>query len=1096
MEQEMNSLGINELEEKAMQGDGAAAAELARRYEQGDGQTEQDPGMAQYWREQAAALGWKETAPAGAETAAPAPEAPEEPEREGEDFARWEADAREGRYDGMLSRQLQEAGRQGNPYAALALARRYLSSESKADRDQALPALERARTLLEQRVAGGRDDDACQTLVQVLDLLGRQYAQSDDQEMLEKAKDCFVNERELDENALDGLLWFYRGPAKKMAPYTVMSSLLEEARMDLEEQVAGRQGIAGRLQFALECRKEGRSIKAKDWFQLALQADDAAQQPGLCAVVRYYQQEMDGKKPGLSELKTAALTSPRACLILGDRAKEEEEKLRWYTLGAGLTGDEEPRSLCEQKQKVLQQKVEEARRRREEALRQSAEDKAAAERKRQEAEANFTRWASEYNLGHYGTTLSIDLQKELEAGNPYAGYLLARRYARSNAPKDQEQACAALERCRSLLQQRLKAAPGDKTAKALLVQVLSQLSDFYRKDPAVRPEKAEACLAQASTLDPSRAGQLLEFYQDCGQELQEFKNKPKALEQRMTKLAEQAARSGGILRRLQYALYCRDHQQKVAANDWLQMALKAEDAAIHPNLCVIVHYYQDLLAGRTPDRKSLEEIAKVSSWACLILGDLETDPAARLEYFRRGAAVDRSVEKAQSMADRCAARCKEEEKKLAKARQQAAQAQAKAAQEAEAQRRRQERQEQLVGWAAEYRSGEYDRMLSSALQTRIAAGDPCAALALAKRYGSSDSDTDRREAIPLLEKARALAEQRQQDAPRETQALLLEILLLLGRMYAAAGTPQGLTQARDALQAAAKLDPAGRKALLQFYNGPARTMAEYTANPAKLVELRGQLYQAAASGGGMTDRLNYALFCMETGRNVRAQDWIRVALQAEDAGSYPQLAEVARYYLDIASGRTPANREAVEQAAEAGCSWACMALGDQAADEEEKLSYYRKGAAIDPAAEGEASRVAECTAKRDAIFRQRAAVYNEKLNRRKAAQAQAARQKELDSQRAIQRSWVILAAMLYGGTMVLLAILCLLTNFTGSGIWLSLGRTLSGLWTLACTGGLVAYFFGVRFAPYKEEPNRLFYTLLIALIISFVVPSVVEGIFL
>lgn len=1096
MEQEMSSYSINELEEKAMQGDGQAAAELARRYEQGDAQTEQDPGMAQYWREQAAALGWQENSPARGEDAAQAPDASEEPARQGEGFEQWQEDYREGRYDGLLSRQLLEASRKGDPYAAVVLARRYLNSEGQADREQALPVLERARTLLEQRVAGGRDDAACRTLVQVLDLLGRQYAQSNDQKMLEKAQDCFVNERELDENALDGLLWFYRGPAKKMAPYTVASSMLEEARMELEEQVAGRQGIAGRLQFALDCRKEGRSIKAKDWLQLALRADDAARHPELCAVVRYYQQEMEGKNPDLAELKTAALTSPWACLILGNLAKGEEDKIRWYALGAGLTGEEEQRSLCEQKQKVLQERVEEVRRRREEAERQSAEAKAAAERKRQESEANFARWGTEYNRGHYDNTLSIDLQKELEAGNPYAGYLLARRYAKSTAPKDQEQACATLERCRSLLQQRLKAATGDDTAKALLVRVLSELSGFYRKDPKIRPEKAEACLAQASALDPARTGELLEFYQACGPQLQEFKNKPKVLEQRMAKLAEQAARSGGILRRLQYALYCQEHQQKVAAGDWLQMALKAEDAAIHPNLCVIVHYYQDLFAGRTPDRESLEAISKVSSWACLILGGLETDPKARLEYFRRGAAVDRSVEKAQSMADRCAALCKEEEQKLEQARQQAAQAQAQAAREAEAQRRRRERQEQLVAWAAEYRSGEYDRMLGSALQTRIAAGDPYAALALAKRYGSSDSDTDRREAVPLLEKARTLAGQREQDAPREAQALLLEILLLLGRAYTAAGTAQGLTQARDALQAAAKLDPAGRKALLRFYNGPARAMAEYSANPAKLVELRGQLYQAAASGGGMLDRLNYALFCMETGRNVRAQDWIRVALQAEDARNYPQLAEVARYYLAIASGRTPDNREAVEQAAEAGCSWACLALGDQADDEEEKLSYYRKGAAIDPAAEGEASRVEECTAKRDAIFRQRAAVYNENLNRRKAAEAQAARQKELVSQREVQRSWVTLAGMLYGGTMVLLAILCVLTNITGSGVWLSLGRTLSGLWSLACTGGLVAHFLGVRFAPYKDEPNRLFNTLLIALIISVLVPSVVEGIFL
>ena len=76
-------------------------------------------------------------------------------------------------------------------------------------------------------------------------------------------------------------------------------------------------------------------MKAKDWLNLALNAPDAASQPALCAVCRYYLALCNGQKADLTELNNAAAGgSSWACLLLGDLARDEDQKLRYYIQGA------------------------------------------------------------------------------------------------------------------------------------------------------------------------------------------------------------------------------------------------------------------------------------------------------------------------------------------------------------------------------------------------------------------------------------------------------------------------------------------------------------------------------------------------------------------------------------------------------------------------------------------------------------------------------------------------------------------------------------------------------------------------------------------
>ena len=266
MESTLQACSLDELEERAMAGEAAAARELARRYREGADGMEQDTVMAAMCQQRAEQMDPDGTPPADDQTPSRRTE-PADPFAMTRDelFARWHAAYRQGGYDNALSRELQNEERAGNPYAAFVLACRYRDSESETDRSEAIPLLERTRTLLEARVRDAGDADARTLLVQVLTLLGRLYAgEESGQEDLGKGLEYLHDARDMDPDACEDLLWFYQGPARRMQRFARNPGELDTLRFDLAAKAAEKGGIARRLQFALQCRQENRYLQAKD----------------------------------------------------------------------------------------------------------------------------------------------------------------------------------------------------------------------------------------------------------------------------------------------------------------------------------------------------------------------------------------------------------------------------------------------------------------------------------------------------------------------------------------------------------------------------------------------------------------------------------------------------------------------------------------------------------------------------------------------------------------------------------------------------------------------------------------------------------------
>lgn len=1124
-----------QLEERAMLGDANAAAELSRRYRTGSGGLARDDEAADLWRDRAESL--DPDVLSDPEPEAPVPEAPADAPAydRGQDevFAQWHSAYVQGRYQNALSRELQAAEKGGNPYAAFVLAQRYRTSESAADRAEARPLLERTRAVLEKRVASTADPDACSLLVQVLTLLGHLYADEATGEAgLQKAWECFVNAHELDETACEGLLWFCSGPARRMERFANDPDGLEKFRFALAEQAAERQGIGPRLEFALQCRRENRLLKARDWLQLALDAPDAASQPALCAVARYCQAELAGETPDLTPLQDAAPHSAWACLILGDQAGQEADRLAWYARGAALQGDPKAEDCRRKQEEILNQREEAQRLARERertaraaaeaaAARKAAEEqeaarrkaaeeqeaaarKAAEERLRREQDAQYARWSDAARSGTYETCLSSELQAAEQDGNPYAAYVLAQRYLRSSGMADRAKALPTLEHCRALLEGRCAAAQ-DAGAAALLVEVLTLLAGQYTAmggDEAL--QSAQECLTTAYRLDDRTLETLLAFYNTYGSQLPEYRRDPQALEACRAPLAEKSARQGGIVRRLRFALYCQQQGRSVTAADWLRLALAAPDAADHPAVCSVARYYQDIMSGQTPDLSSLREAADRSSWACLVLGDQSQDPAEQQNWYRQGEAIDPAAEGEESMAAVCRSRCETLQRKAEEARQaeearreaqrrEAEARRAEAERAAAAEQERQQRLARLGWWDTAYQAGDYANALSNALQTGLEEGNPYAAFVLAQRCLSSGSAADRREAVEILGKARHLSEQylTENELPG-LRSLLSGVLQLLGRCYAAEGASQDdLKNAHECLLTACRQDPNAVDTLLWFYQGPAKGLQQFIDHPEQLEKNCFALQEQAAREGGILPRLRLALYCREKKRNVKAKDWLNLALSAPDAPSRPALCAIARFYLAQCNNQK-ADLTDLTNAAAQGSSWACLLLGDLARGEDQKLTLYSRGAAIDPAGEEGASRAADCARRRDEIYRRRAAAHNEELSRRKQAEADARRRAEDARQGKAQWAVLKLCGILFLLCTVAFVVLNLVGTATGSGLWLLIAWGLAFAWPLLSALLLVATFLGFCPAVYRGHLLTLRITLAVAIALTLLVPMALD----
>lgn len=1135
MDASIKNCSVEELEERALCEDAEAAAELARRYRTGTDGVPRDGAQAARWQTLAQQLDPNLTEPLPEEDTGAADAAPASPAYDltpDEMFAGWYNAYRQGAYDHVLSRELQKAEKEGNPYAACVLARRCRDSESEADRSQTRPLLERARALLEQRVASTADADACRMLVEVLTELGHAYAGEDaGEEDLQKALNCFTDARELDDSASEGLLWFYSGPAQRMAAFAQDPDKLEKLRFALARHVVEGKGIGPQLAFALHCREENRLVEARDWLQTALQAPDAAAHPDLCAVARYYQAVLSGGTPDLQALQAAAPSSAWACLLLGEQAAAEEDQLAWYARGAALEGDPKAEDCRRAQQKILTEREEqrrraeeqariaraaaeaaaarkaaeeaEAARRKETEEREAAERKAAEERLRQEQNARYARWSETARSGVYETSLSSDLQKAEEDGNPYATYVLGQRYLQSSGAADRAKALPALSHCRKLLTERCKTAD-DPDARALLVGVLTLLGRLYAArgdDPSL--EKAEACLTEAYKMDDATLETLLSFYDQYGAKLPAFRKDRAALEARRAPLAEKSARQGGIVRRLRFALYCQEQGASVKAGDWLRLALTAPDAADHPAVCSVARYYQDLYDGREPDLSELQDAASHSSWACLVLGDRSTDEAEQLAFYRQGAALSPAEEGEESMAALCRSRCEaiqqraEQARQAAQARQEALRREAEArqaeqAKAAAAAREKEEREARLSWWETAWQAGDYTNALSNALQSGLEEGNPFAAFVLSQRYLSSGSDRDRQEAITVLQQARRLAEGYLDEQERPVlHDLLLEVLRLLGRTWAAGDRQDSLKNAHEALLAAVRLDPAARADLLWFYRGPAKALEQFARHPDQLEKLCLTLQEQDAREGGIFPRLRLALYCRENKRNVSAKDWLNLALNAADADTNPSLLAVARFYQAQWNGQK-ADLTDLRKAADAGSSWACLLLGDLAREEDNQLKFYLQGAQIDPATENGASRAADCAQRRDAIYRRRAAARNEALQRQKQAEEAAARQAEDARLEKAQNSWLSVFGVAYFVTLAAYVVLSLLAGASGSGFYLMIAGLLAHAWTLGAALVLAATFGGYCPAVYRGHLTKLRLTLVLVIALTLLVPMALD----
>lgn len=965
-----------ELEDRAMSGQADAAIELALRYRTGTGGVAQDAGEAERWLDRALQMD-----PEAAEAPAAADDGPNLPEDtlaedrepgEEADFARWHTAYVQGAYDHAESWPLQTEAQNGNPYAAFVLAERYRNSRTLDDHSEIRPLLENARAVLERRVATARDEDACALLVKVLTNLGHLYAdQACREEDLQKAWTCFSNALELDQNTVEDLLWFCNGPAVRMERFVQDPESLQQLRFRLMAQQAENHGIRQRLDYALQLCRIRQLDKAADWLQKALDAADAAEQPDLCILARYHQRRVRGEHPDLGELKQIAPHNAEVCLLLADLAQNDEERLIWYAAGAEA-GSDSYADVCRNKQNILLKKMEEQERnarrsaaesaaRKAAIAREKAARRAAEEKERQDRDALHAQWRAQAQTGVYRNTLHNDLLQLARNGNPYAAFTLAERLLQSPTGNGRPGALPLLEQCRDLLDTAVT-AQGDAYDRKLLAQTLAMLGSLYADQVSLASLlKAHDDLQRAAALDSSLRKDLLLFYERHGKSLPEYRNDPAGLDKRCLTLAREIAGKGGIAEQMYFVRFCLDHKNEEEVQEGLRLALQAPDAAVHPDLCAIARYYQAVVNGQTPDVEALRRMAPHNSWACLILGDIAQDAREKSAYYYGGARLAPALTANPNMADRCA-------RKFGLPAEPITPKNSKGADPAVALRNSRIEEARFtwmaLTWPVEDHSGATDEELRREWQ----AGNPFAAGLLGLRALGDHSAQKRAEGVQILTDACQIA----QDALRNTQraefgSLLVQLLPPLGRSLAAEGRSQAeLKQAMDCLSRAYRMDPSTGASLLWFYQGPAQKLPVFVQDPERLRILTLNLQMELAPGKGIKACVALAEDCLRRGDDQNACICLERGLKTADAAEYPHLCAAAHFFVQSRS-RFDTSTADVEKAAAAGCSLACLLLGDRSHDRKEKLRYYQQGARIDPETEKGYSCAKDCARKLQAL---------------------------------------------------------------------------------------------------------------------------------
>lgn len=235
-----------------------------------------------------------------------------------------------------------EAG-QGNPYALLAYALRCGESLNADDQEAVLRCIRQARELLLKREG---DPDAVPALAEGSRSLGRRFEQRGD---IARAFACYKEAGELDPRFAGELIRCYeQGLGCEKDP--------AEARR-LREEKARRGGIRERYAIAEQLLGGGMGLRAVEWLQLSLAAEDGESAPALrsfirCLLSRVSQGDERGEIPDEAEEQEELQSlldrgSAEAAFYLARLAGTEDERRALLRTGLHCWPEEYAR-LCQQ----------------------------------------------------------------------------------------------------------------------------------------------------------------------------------------------------------------------------------------------------------------------------------------------------------------------------------------------------------------------------------------------------------------------------------------------------------------------------------------------------------------------------------------------------------------------------------------------------------------------------------------------------------------------------------------------------------------------------------------------------------------------------
>ena len=372
----MNEMYLAELEERAMDGDYDAAAELAQLFRTGSDGIEPDPDRAESWERYVQIHRQEEVEPSVQESE----EDQEEISAPVQKHMDWLSPEELQRSSLAMLRK--QADQVKNPFALSILGNRYLRSQNAEEEDHGKALLEEASSIAEKELSSG-EEGLLELLVSNYLSLGHHYesraARTREAGLFTSAFNYYSSAHELDPNACEDLIRCYeKGIGCKRD-----SSIA----FRLSEKLAEKGGVLEKLEYAEKCYARKQSIRASDWYRMALESDTNAEYPAvdhLCRLrlAEFGETDTDGlpyqREKELNGLIDLAMAhdafAAYQCAMLIPEQKE-------YYLSLGAEGEpSEYTTRC-------QEEIEWFRAEREkEELRKAQEEEARIMRERQEEE--------------------------------------------------------------------------------------------------------------------------------------------------------------------------------------------------------------------------------------------------------------------------------------------------------------------------------------------------------------------------------------------------------------------------------------------------------------------------------------------------------------------------------------------------------------------------------------------------------------------------------------------------------------------------------------------------------------------------------------